>query len=184
MKPQHKQQQVAAPAKVAPTKKSSKAATRERVITLPNSKKTVKRTNTIRFSSKVSVKPITPISKLVKDISTLWYSVDEAKQMKNEAQQLVELMEESAENLVELSEQDPVLLKKLFKSLRGLEKYLNSDDVLETRYNAWDAVLDEQDRQAKKGIFNAESIANAYKLYTIASRRVAFERAAQDALEV
>ena len=166
--------------------KKSKKTTKNNVnvnVTVNNTKK---RTRTISFSPQVAVKPITPVSQLVKggDISKLWYTKSEAKEIKEECARLVEFFETySMESLLELGQDHPLILKKLLNSLRGLEKHVNADEILQRRYNAWDAVFDEQDIQMGK-VTDVQRIANAYKLHTIASQKEAYERALQDEQDV
>ena len=160
----------------------------EREIVLPNSDVVVKRTNSIRFSEQVRVKPIVPIKSIIGDdedsLSQIWYTPDEFDEMKEQCAMLVEQMEESSERIVSLSEHDPALLQKILKSIRGLEKYLNAEEVLNLRYQAWDAVLDEQEYQVMDGYFDEVAIANAYKGHTLLSKMQAWERGQQDALQV
>ena len=160
----------------------------EREIVLPNSDTVIKRTNSIRFSEQVRVKPIVPIKSILGDdedsLSRIWYNPVELDEMKEHCAMLVEQMEESSERIVSLSEHDPALLQKLLKSIRGLEKYLNAEEVLKLRYHAWDAVLDEQEYQMMDGYFDEVAIANAYKGHTLLSKMQAWERGQQDALQV
>ena len=153
-------------------------------------KATKKRTRTISFNPQVAVKPITPVTQLVKGnndggLSKLWYTKSEAKAIKEECAQLVEFFESySMESLLELGQDHPDILKKLLYSIRGLEKHVNADETLQRRYNAWDAVFDEQDIQMQDAKQKQKRIANAYKLHTIQSQKDAYERALQDEQEV
>ena len=159
----------------------------EREITLPNTNTKIKRTNSITFSESVRVKQIVPIKSLIGDseesLSQIWYMPDEFDDMKEECAELVNQMSESSDAIVALSEHDPKLLQKLLKSIRGLEKYLNSEEVLDLRYKAWDSVLDEQEYQMMDGYFDENEIAEAYRRHTTLSRMQAWQRGQQDADE-
>ena len=165
---------------------SKKSKTNTKTKTKKESKK---RTRTISFNPQVAVKPITPVTQLVKGndggLSKLWYTKLEAKAIKEECAQLVEFFESySMESLLELGQDHPDILKKLLYSIRGLEKHVNADETLQRRYNAWDAVFDEQDIQMQDAKQKQKRIANAYKLHTIESQKDAYERALQDEQEV
>jgi hypothetical protein len=61
---------------------------------------------------------------------------------------------------------------------RGLEN-LTKDKT--ERYDAWDAVLDEQDCQRENGVYNDEALSIIYKQSCIKSQLEAELRALQDA---
>jgi hypothetical protein len=55
---------------------------------------------------------------------------------------------------------------------------------LNTKYEAWDTVLDEQCRQEDEEIFCDETIANSYMLASIETKMVAAQRAKEDELAI
>ena len=67
---------------------------------------------------------------------------------------------------------------------RGLEKFVDNNNLRNLRTNAWDAVFDEQYEQEMDGLYDDERIAKLYTLKNKSSPELAHQLAVKDAREV
>jgi hypothetical protein len=133
----------------------------------------VRRTYSIGFEDKVKVKSIAPVSQLVETPEDLWFQDDEYDRMKQKSFEIVDRIELGMTGG-----------KKY--CTRGLEKLMqkNQEQSMVRKYDAWDAVLNEQYDQREEGNYSDDGMAHAYKFKTINSQRDANLRAQQDQEEV
>ena len=154
--------------------------TGERTIRLPNTDNLIKRKTCVRWDEKVRVRNVPPVSCLTETPEELWFQDHEFAEIKERIFLIIDVMETHELNLPQDSPSLQFLSDKI--CLRGLERHMagKAEVIQERRYAAWDAVLDEQERQMANGFFNEQAMANAYKLRTMESKMDAVRVAQQD----
>jgi hypothetical protein len=120
------------------------------------------RPDSIEFCERVEVTLITPTTRLVKRKSELWFRSKDYERIAASAFEIVDRVDEGTTNCC----------------TRGLENLMK--DRTE-RYDAWDAVLDEQEFQRVSGVYNDEALSSIYKQSCTKSQLEAELRALQDA---
>jgi hypothetical protein len=140
---------------------------------LPGQRQIVRKRNSITFNESVYVRNVEPISSLTDEPEALWIQCDEYREMKTKMKRLASLV-------------DTGNTGGRNYCVRGLEPFMkaNAQVRLDTKNQAWDTVLDEQCRQEDEEIFDDETLANSYKLTSVASKMIAAERAKEDELAI
>ena len=156
-----------------PRRRASIGYTGEIEVSLPGQDQPVKRRTSISFDEKVKVKSVSPVSQMTDRPEELWFQDDEYDRMKQKSFEIVDRVELGMTGG-----------KKY--CTRGLEKLMqkNQEASMIKKYDAWDAVLNEQFSQRESGTFNDVNIANALRFKTMNSQREANLRAQGDADEI
>lgn len=105
----------------------------------------------------------------------LWFKDEDYEGMVKSSMEIVDKVKES-EEMKDTSEHE--------EDARGLEKFIEADQVLENKYWAWDTVLDEQETQREMGYWNDDMIAEAYQSSTADAAKAAAERAKRDQKDI
>jgi hypothetical protein len=143
-------------------------------IVMPNTGETVIRRTCVYFNEKVKIKNVPPVWSLVENPERLWFQEKDYRKIQKTCWNLAEMAEsgliEEGKNIC----------------LRGLElmTVIESNEAIARRFDACDAVFDEQDAQVDRRLFDEKAIANSYRLVTIASRFEAEKRAQKDEKDV
>lgn len=140
---------------------ANNGAPRRSCLKVPNGPRPSRR-DSIEFSEGVLVTLIVPTTRLVKRKSELWFRSKDYERITASAYDIVDRADKGTTN----------------RCTRGLEN-LTKDKT--ERYDAWDAVLDEQDCQRENGVYNDEALSIIYKQSCIKSQLEAELRALQDA---
>ena len=148
---------------------------REIEVLLPGQKQKVKRKTSITFNERCKVTVVKPARELTTDPGTLWFQGDEYERMRRRSFELAEK-----------ADQGITYKEGKRYCFRGLEKIQPSKKVelWDQKYNAWDTVLDEQEKQRQEGIFDEDMIAKMYKCSTVNSQHEAAERGKEDAAAI
>lgn len=156
-----------------PRRRASIGYTGEIELRLPGRQGPVKKKLSISFDSKVKVKSVAPISSMTENSDALWFQDDEYDRMKQKSFEIVDRVELGMTGG-----------KKY--CTRGLEKLMqkNQEASMIKKYDAWDAVMNEQFSQRESGTFDDQNIANALMFTTLNSQREANLRAQQDAEDI
>lgn len=138
-------------------------------IKLPGRNRIITRRMTIDFNEKVRVKRIPCQAQMIEEdeAGELWFQAEEYDVIKRKTMALIKAIQEENTGGVTYC-------------TRGLERYFAIEEVAEKRHDAWDIVLDEQDRQRSIGCFDAERLSRAYERCTRTSYHEAVERGKQD----
>lgn len=122
-------------------------------VVLPGQTKTTIRRRSIDFNEKVRVKRVFCQAQLLEDdeIGELWFQHEEYEVIKRKTMALINAIQNDTTGGVAYC-------------TRGLERYFSIAEVQETRNDAWDTVLDEQDLQRASGThtFDADRVSRAY----------------------
>jgi len=125
----------------------------------------------VAFAEQNEVFEITHLDDMpAEDITAIWYDAEEYAEIKQSYQLTIFLME--SDKLVEDDEH----------TSRGLE-YRTQEGAwarYENKRDAYNAVLDEQDRQWKKDLDDWEAISKVYREHSEKCQKAANERAAKD----
>ena len=156
-----------------PRRRASIGYTGEIEVKLPGQDEPVKRKTSISFDEKVRVKCVKPVSKMADRPEELWFQDNEYDRMKKKSFEIVDRVElgmTGGKNYC----------------TRGLEKLMQKNQVaiMNKKYDAWDAVLNEQYSQRESGTFDDVNIANVLRFKTMNSQREANLRAQEDAEEI
>ena len=95
----------------------------------------------VTFKSTVLVKRIPSMASLSNNPRDLWFQEDEYDMMTKRAAKLISALTSSSS----------VSTKNKKYCIRGLEKCIDPKSASKNRYNAWDAVFQEQDLQRRRG---------------------------------
>jgi hypothetical protein len=133
----------------------------------------VQKRNSITFNECVYVRNVEPISSLIDDPEALWIQGDEYRETKDKMKRLANMVDTGSTGGRKYC-------------VRGLEGFMksNAQTRMNTKYQAWDSVLDEQCRQEDEEIFDDETLANSYKLASIGTKMVAVQRAKEDEIAI
>jgi len=123
------------------------------------------RRHSLTFSSDVEVTTITPTQKLAKKKS-LWFEEKDYEKMQNKIFMIADMAKEGEGHRY---------------CTRGLENIIQKGSE-ERKYEAWDAVLDEQENQMQSGadFYDDDAVAQSYHVACEKSRADAANRAKQD----
>jgi hypothetical protein len=140
---------------------------------LPGQEEPVKRRTSISFNESVKVKKVDLVKNLTDAPETLWFQDEEFQAIRRRSLDLVD-------------KYDNGQMKGKKYCIRGLEKLTKSrrKKVMERKYDAWDAVLDEQDVQRDSGTWDEEYMANAYKYKTAEPQEDALRQGMEDYGEI
>jgi hypothetical protein len=135
--------------------------------------KSKKRRSCVSFDKKVLLQPYLHVNDLLDDeIDNAWYSRTELSETKSECRHTINSMIAGYCH----EEEDTVYCS------RGLERRTPACQKLrqQTKFDAWDVVLDEQDRQRRAGVSDTESLAQGYSACTSHSAKIAHLMAVSD----
>mmetsp|Transcript_5697 Transcript_5697/g.16296 ORF Transcript_5697/g.16296 Transcript_5697/m.16296 type:complete len:689 (+) Transcript_5697:368-2434(+) len=173
---QQQQQQLTAQPSIRQTQDSqvaantlSKSETNVLRIKLPGRNRTITRHRSIGFNEKVRVKRIPCQAQMLEEheVGKLWFQPEEYDVIKRKTMALIKAIQEENTGGVTYC-------------TRGLERYFSIEEVQDKRNDAWDTVLDEQERQRSVRSFDAERMARIYARITKASFREAMQRGRLD----
>jgi hypothetical protein len=139
----------------------------------------VVRRRSINFNESVVVRKVRPTKSLAKHPEGLWYQDDEMKRIRGEISAALDELKRSAD----LYDEDDSSTGSNH-DIRGLEKLLEPEISKVKKYQAWDAVLNEQFLQRHEGEYDDEQLAFVYGSTTRRSSREAQRRASKDAEEI
>jgi hypothetical protein len=126
------------------------------------------RRHSISFSEQVIVTPVVPTTEMVKKKSDLWLQGEDYARIMTKVHTIADRAADGG---------GPKYCT------RGLEALiLNEEDP--QRYEACDAVLDEQWNQVRNGIYDDKALSRIYKLSSISSKMEAKLRGLQDAKDI
>lgn len=125
--------------------------------------------HSITFSNHVLVSPVVPTTEMIKKKSELWFQRKDYDKIKAKIYAIADL---AAEGEID---------KKI--CTRGLESLIVKDSALQ-RYEAWNAVLDEQWNQIETGDYDDQALSTVYKLSSVNSQMQAKLRASQDEKDI
>lgn len=126
------------------------------------------RRSSLTFCEQVVVTPVVPTTELVKKKSELWLQSRDYDKIMTKAYGIADRVAEGTDQK---------------HCTRGLETLLSSEKE-EKAHEAYDAVLDEQWKQAKKGIYDENALSRVYRRSSITSKNDAFLRAQKDEKDV
>jgi hypothetical protein len=135
--------------------------------------KSKKTRSCVSFDKKVLVQPYLHLNDISDDeIDNVWYSRTELSEIKSDCRSTINSMVAGYWH----EEEDTVYCS------RGLERRTPDCQKLrqQTKVDAWDAVLDEQDRQWSAGVSDIESLAREYSACTSLSAKIAHLMAVSD----
>jgi hypothetical protein len=141
-------------------------------LTILNSSRTEQRRRNVAFKDTVSVRPITHVKDLSEEmIRTIWYNKKDFEDMKKSFASTVRIM----------SQIDPNIDNEEHCS-RGLEyrTRVGANARRENKWNALNAVLDEQDRQQEMGVSNEKLLCQLYVTDNCICRLKALKLGIQD----
>jgi hypothetical protein len=139
---------------------------------ISNCARTTQRRHVVAFKGTVSVRPITHVKDMPQEmIRTIWYDKKDFEQIKKGFAPTVRIM----------SQIDPNIDDEEHCS-RGLEyrTRVGANARREQKWNALNAVLDEQDRQREMGICNTDLLCQIYLTENLLSRLNALQLGKQD----
>jgi hypothetical protein len=139
----------------------------EKEIQVPGVREPIRRKSCIVFVETVRIKRVRPVGQLVDNPHELWFQGYEYDIMRKKARMLVRKVEYGMTG------------GKKF-CLRGLEGMMHGAERIKHRNKGWAAVLQEQDRQFCRGVFDEDRIAKAYLLSSLHSRLEASHRGVLD----
>lgn len=157
----------------APPRQRRASLGSEIIVRLPGQAEPVKKRRSITFDKKVKVKNVEAVSRLTDTPQHLWFQAEE-----------YELIRRNSWDLVDKVESGQTGYGGRKYCVRGLEKIMHRDDILRTKSQAWDSVLEEQDLQRDQGCWDEEYMASIYKFSTVDAARAAADRGKQDEQEI
>jgi hypothetical protein len=140
-------------------------------VQLPGKRQPVQRRRSITFNEEVKVQSVVPAKLMTEHPEDLWFQEQEYHAIKTKTVALIQ----------RVSLDRKVGDKKY--CTRGLEKWMEPENLKIKKRLAWDNVLNEQYLQRHDGEFDDEQIALMYKNSTARSQLEAAKRAKQDAEE-
>lgn len=147
---------------------------KEITLKLPSQDK-VRKQRSISFCNDVKVRSVNSFTDMDGLSDELWFKDEDYEGMVKSSMEIVDKVKES-EEMKDTSEHE--------EDARGLEKFIEADQVLENKYWAWDTVLDEQETQREMGYWNDDMIAEAYQSSTADAAKAAAERAKRDQKDI
>ena len=170
-----------------PQRRSSIQFTGEVEVSLPNTKKTVKRRTSISFDTEVTVRTMRPMKDMVKGsdvdpnaaLSQLWFQPNEYNAWKERAYQLIDMVESKKTP----NHQIPLGKKPCTRGLEGMMTQY-SKNKQHRRNCAYDIVFDEQEYQQCDGYYDEHKIGELYSYTTKSASYDAIQRAKQDELDI
>lgn len=141
----------------------------EITVYLPGQAQPVRRRNSIKFDESVKVMNVDAISKLTDKPRDLWFQSEEYQKIRRNSWDLVNKVERGHTGVGNRK-----------YCLRGLEKMMDRDSILQKRNEAWDSVMAAQDMLHDRGHWDDDIMAKAYRTSTLADAKEAAFRAQED----